>query len=358
MAIDLISENSFDKKSIKALLQAEGDEELLLLNSAAKTKEKTIGNFVYLRGLIELSNYCSKNCYYCGIRKGNKSVERYIISDEEIIEAAVLAYNKGLGSLVIQSGEMCSKNFTSRIEKILKQIKSTTNDDFGITLSLGEQSEDTYKRWFDAGAHRYLLRIETSSLDLYHKIHPNNKTHDYEKRLKAIESIRKVGYNVGSGVMIGLPFQTADHLANDLLFLKEIDVDMVGMGPYIEHHLTPLYKYKDLLQPQTERLRMSLKMIACLRLMMPDINIAATTAMQSIDADGREKAIFAGANVVMPNMTPLKYRENYFLYENKTGVADTLQESLDSLQESLKKINHSIGFNQRGDSQHFKNRNN
>ena len=268
-------------EKLEKMLICRGEDEERLYAEAKEIKNQTIGNKVYLRGLIEISNICTKDCFYCGIRKSNTETARYALSDEEILEAADFAYTHRFGSIVLQGGERSDREFTERITRLLKEIKKNSNNELGITLSLGEQTEDTYKRWFDAGAHRYLLRIETSNPELYAKIHPNNALHSHATRLKCLERLQRTGYQTGTGVMIGLPFQTITDLANDLLFLQSMDIDMVGMGPYLEHHATPLYQHRHLLLPLEERLRLSIHMVAALRLLMPDINIAATTALKS-----------------------------------------------------------------------------
>ncbi|MDR1951045.1 MAG: [FeFe] hydrogenase H-cluster radical SAM maturase HydE, partial [Bacteroidales bacterium] len=251
-----------------------------------------------MRGLIEYSNRCAKDCYYCGIRASNHKICRYDVDDELVLKATEYAWKKGFGSIVLQAGERKSREFTQKIEDLLKKTMTLTHHEIGITLSLGEQDEDTYKRWKDAGAKRYLLRIEASNKALYEKLHPQN--HDYNARLKCLEMLKKLNFQVGTGVMIGLPFQTLENLAEDLQFFQNMDVDMVGMGPYIEHHDTPLFLQKSKIK---NRLELSLKMIAILRILMPTINIAATTALQTLDPFGREKAIEVGANIIMPNLT-------------------------------------------------------
>ncbi len=255
-----------------------------------------------------------------------KNAHRYEVTEDEVLEAARYAWENKFGSLVLQAGERSGKDYVRRIERLVKEIKEMSHGELGITLSLGEQTEETYRRWFEAGAHRYLLRIEVSNPELYHRYHPQNKIHDYEARLQALHLLRKVGYQVGSGVMIGLPFQTAEDLADDLLFLQEHDIDMVGMGPYIEHEDTPMYEYRDQLMPKMDRFYLSLKMVAILRIMMKDINIAATTAMQAIDPMGREKSLKVGANIIMPNLTPSRYREDYLLYEDKPCTDEDAEE--------------------------------
>ncbi len=323
-----------------------------LFAKAKQIKAETVGHNVYLRGLIEYSNRCAKDCYYCGIRASNNNVCRYEVDDKAVLDAVEYAYSNGFGSIVLQSGEQKNREFTLKIENLLKQIMIQTNDEIGITLSLGEQDEDTYKRWRDAGAKRYLLRIEASNKALYAKLHPQN--HDYDARLKCLETLKKLNYQVGTGVMIGLPFQTVEHLAEDLQFFKNLDVDMVGMGPYIEHAETPLYTEKNNIFSRQKRFDLTLKMIALLRIQMPTINIAATTALQTLDSFGREKAVEIGANVIMPNLTPLNYRENYFLYDGKTVVRDTFDDTIADLENRLAQVGAEIAYYQHGDSSHYK----
>ena len=354
---EIIEQNAFSHSDLVALLAAEGNDIQLIYAKAAEVKAKYIGNKVYLRGLVEYSNKCRKNCYYCGIRLGNAKVNRYTVDDDEVVQAAKYIKQLGYGSMVLQSGELMTPSFVDAIERLLLRIHAETDNTLGITLSMGEQTEETYSRWFNAGAKRYLLRIESSTKELYYKLHPDDDTHSYDVRLQALHTLRKVGYQVGSGVMIGLPFQTLDHLANDLLFLQNLDVDMVGMGPYIEHSDTPLYEHKDILPSKEERLELSLKMVAILRIMMKDINIAATTALQTLRADAREQAVVVGANIIMPNVTPQSFREQYFLYQNKTVVKDDAFAYHEQLEQAINAIGCEIGYNAHGDSKHYAERN-
>ncbi len=350
----LIKNIKADGKLLAAILDCSSESLFKsLINKAAIIKEKYCGNVVYLRGLIEYSNICRKNCYYCGIRRDNKTIVRYTVKEDEIINTAKIAYEKKYGSIVIQSGERNDKEFIKTIDRIIRKIKQVSNGKLGITLSVGEQSYDVYKMWYESGAHRFLLRIESSDEDLYKKIHPNDEVHSFINRLKALENLKKADYQTGTGVMIGLPFQTSEHLAKDLLFMKDFDIDMCGMGPYLEHHKTPLWEYRHLLKPQKERLNLTLKMVALLRILMKDINIAATTAMQTIEPEGRIKAIQAGANVLMPNITPAQYRDNYFLYENKPKTFEAPEDHLPHLGKKLKTVNHTIYYGTWGDSKHF-----
>lgn len=352
----ILSQDSFSKNDLVTLLNADEQQRQIIFAKAAEVKEKYVGKKVYYRGLIEFSNLCGKNCYYCGIRAGNKNAHRYEVTPEEVMEAAKYAWENKFGSIVIQAGERSDKNFVNRISELLKQIREMSKGELGITLSLGEQSEETYREWFESGAHRYLLRIEVSNPELYGKYHPSDKKHDYQKRIESLHLLRKVGYQVGTGVMVGLPFQTTEDLADDLIFFRDFDIDMVGMGPYIEHENTPLYQHKDQLMSKIDRFYLSLKMVAVLRIMMKDINIAATTAMQAIDPLGREKAIKVGANIIMPNLTPTRYREDYLLYEDKPCTDEDAEECKRCLEARIHMAGGEIGYGEWGDSKHFKNR--
>ena len=350
---DILAKPAFSREDLLLLLGSTGKERLALFEKARETKAAYVGKKVYFRGLIEYSNYCSKNCYYCGIRAGNSRYARYRMTDTEVMEAVGFAWANNYASVVIQSGESTNKAFTNRIESLLKKIDKLTGGKIHVTLSLGEQTEETYRRWFEAGAHRYLLRIEVSNPALYSKLHPADAKHDYHRRLEALQTLRKTGYQVGTGVMIGLPFQTLNDLADDLLFFSDFDIDMAGMGPYIEHVDTPLYKFSDELMPLKERFDLSLKMVAILRIMMKDINIAATTAMQTIDPQGREKALMVGANVIMPSLTPVKYRQDYLLYENKPCLDEEAEECKSCLEARIHMAGDTIGYGEWGDSKHY-----
>ena len=354
---DILNKNELTKDDLIILLSANGKDKTLIFEKSAAIKAAYVGNKVFFRGLIEYSNRCLKNCYYCGIRAGNEKTQRYTLTDNEVLKAAQYAFENKYASIVIQSGERVDSAFTNKITSLLGKIKKMSNGLLGITLSLGEQTEDTYREWYNAGAHRYLLRIETSNRELYKKLHPDDIMHSFDRRSACLEMLKKLNYQVGSGVMVGLPFQSIEHLAEDLIFLKDFDIDMVGLGPYIEHEDTPLFQYKDILLSKTERFDLSLKMIALLRIMLKDINIAATTAMQAIDPVGREKAIKVGANIIMPNLTPVKYRENYQLYEDKPCMDEEASECKNCLEARIKISGGTIGYNEWGDSKHFINKN-
>jgi len=348
---EILDKEILDKDDIITMLRAEGYDRLLLFEKALQVKLKEVGNKVFFRGLIEFSNVCTKDCFYCGIRKSNSNVKRYNLSDDEILKAVSFCYENNYGSVVLQSGENCSTSFANRIENLLKEIKRLSNNQLGITLSCGEQSHEVYKQWFDAGAHRYLLRVETTNRELYKKIHPED--HSFDVRLRCIKSLQNIGYQTGTGVMIGLPFQTVENLADDLLYMKQINIDMVGMGPFIEHTETPLYQYRDQLWSLDSRFDMSLKMIAVLRILMKDINIAAATALQAIDPVGREKGLKVGANIIMPNVTPGQFRNDYSLYQNKPCVDEEPENCVGCLDARIALSDSEIGYGEWGDSNHF-----
>ncbi|PID28566.1 MAG: [FeFe] hydrogenase H-cluster radical SAM maturase HydE [Candidatus Cloacimonadota bacterium] len=344
--------DNLSEKEIISLLKTE-DENLIteMYKQAYKTKTANVGNKVYYRGIIEFSNICEKDCYYCGIRKSNSNVKRFMMSEDEIVESAEWAWKQNYGSMVIQSGERRDEAFVSLIERVLKKIKKMSNNELGITISLGEQSRETYQRWYDAGAHRYLLRIESSNPAIYQSLHP--KDHDFNERFSCIEYLREIGYQVGTGVMIGLPGQTAEDLAKDILFFKNNDVDMIGMGPYVVHNETPLAKKVKNFDKE-KQLTMGLKMIALTRLVLKDVNIAATTALQALNPTGREFGLQAGANIVMPVITGLKYRKQYLLYDNKPCVDENASECRNYLQKSIESVKEEVGYGEWGDSPHFR----
>lgn len=349
----ILLQTNFSRDDLVTLLSAEGDDRQQLFQRAQSVKLQTVGNKVYFRGLVEFSNICAKDCLYCGIRKSNEKVIRYEATDDEILEACRFAWQNRFGSVVLQSGELSSPAFVNRVDLLLRKIKQLSNNELGITLSCGEQNLETYSQWRESGAHRYLLRIESSNPELYRKIHPENDFHSFDLRLQALHDLKASGYQLGTGVMIGLPFQTTEDLANDLLFLKQLDVDMVGMGPYIEHEDTPLYKFRNLLKTKQERFDLALKMVVTLRLLMPDINIAAATALQAIDPAGREKALTIGANILMPNLTSIKYRKEYQLYEDKPCLDEDAEFCRNCLEARIELAGCEIGYGEWGDSKHF-----
>ncbi len=342
-----------EKEDIVRLLSSTGDEEQALLDKALSCKLEHLDNKVHLRGLIEYSSRCSKDCLYCGLRRSNSRATRYTMTDEDVVNCALQAMELHYGSVALQCGERSDKVFTDKIAHLCREIKRVSDGKLGITLSCGEQTEGVYRQWKEAGAHRYLLRIESSSRNLYYKIHPHDDCHSFERRISCIETLLRLGYQTGTGVMIGLPFQTLDHLADDLLFFRRMGVAMVGMGPFIPHPDTPLWEYHNQIPSPEDRLRLTLKMIAVLRLMMPKINMVSATANQTINPRGREQAILAGANVIMPNLSPSDYRKEYLIYPDKPCVSDTAQQCASCLDLKLKLIGHEVLYDEWGDSLAF-----
>ena len=277
--------------------------------AAREVKAKCGKTEVLPRGLIECSNICAKNCLYCGIRKGNAKVPRYLIPDEEVAACIDEARRRGYPAVAFQAGEIEGEANTAYYERHIAMCRGLE-----VTLSLGEQTEEVYRRWKDAGAMRYLIRIETSNRELYAKIHPAECS--FERRLGCIRMLKRLGYVTGSGVMIGLPGQTIDDLAHDIVFYGDENLDMVGMGPYVAHpdSLMPDSRY----QLPTTNYQLSLRMIALTRLYLWNVNIVAATALEALDPEnGRRRGIDAGANVIMPNLTPEKFRVEYDLYPGK-----------------------------------------
>ncbi len=350
-----IDYRNLSKEDILYLLKSEDKTEFdELMQQAYDMKNENVGHKAYYRGIIEFSNICAKDCYYCGIRKSNKGVSRFAMNIREILDCAELAWKMNYGSVVLQSGERTDEEFVAFVEKAIREIKKVSNNELGITISLGEQSEETYRRWFEAGAHRYLIRIETSNNELYKTLHPQD--HDFSERFECLNRLRRVGYQVGTGVMIGLPEQTMEDLTNDIIFFKENDIDMIGMGPYIVHHETPLAKkVKDF--NKEYQLNLGLKMIALTRLYLKDVNIASTTALQALHHEGREFGLQAGANIIMPNITHTKYREGYQLYDNKPCTDENASMCRACLEGRISKIGEEIGYNEWGDSPHFEKKN-
>lgn len=333
------------EKDVTRLLSLRGKEAAALREAAHQTKIRHLGDKVYLRGLIEFSNICTKNCHYCGIRR-DSAVPRYSMRPDEVLQAADFAYKQGFGSIVLQSGERRSEAFTSLIEQLVKEIMHRSHGELGITLSLGEQSMETYARWKAAGALRYLLRIETSSPVLYARLHPAD--HRFEERADCLRRLRETGYLVGSGIMTGLPFQSTGQVARDLLFLRDMHVDMVGMGPYLEHEQTPLWAFRRQIPSREERYETGLNALAVLRLLMPHINMAATTAMGTLHPDGRKEALYTAANVIMPNITPVVHRKDYSLYDNKICISEPLQDTLENITRTIEAAGCTVALGEQG----------
>lgn len=335
---------------IRLLSVTENSERQELYTAARNLKYSVSGKFVSLRGLVEFSNICCCDCFYCGVRKSNPNFRRYTMSIEEIVSCAEKAAAFGYGSLVLQSGERSDADFVDFVEKVLLKIRHLH---LGVTLSCGVQTLETYQRWHAAGASRYLLRIESSSKEIFNKIHPEEIT--WESRVEALQNLRKADYQLGTGVMIGLPGQTIEDLANDIEFFRTVDADMIGMGPYLPQDCTPMGKlYPDFPGDAEKKLLLTLNMIAVVRLTLRDVNIASTTALQTIDpVSGRERGLLAGANVIMPNVGDTEFRHDYQLYNGKPDLDENAFAVREKLLNSLRNIGEEPLFNALGDSKHY-----
>ncbi len=310
-----------------------------LFEAADRVRKKYVGDEIHLRALIEFSNVCKGHCAYCGLRIENKAVERYTLREDEILECAENAVKLGYKTLVLQSGESVSYS-TEKLASIIKKLKKF---DTAITLSIGEKTQEEYQMLKDAGADRFLLRIETTDKDLYEKMHPQM---DWQNRKNCLYELKKTGFETGSGCLVGLPEQTTESLADDILFFKELNADMIGIGPLIAHPETPL---KD--APNGD-FWLALKVMALTRLLLPKINIPATTAMETLHPNGRLIALQSGANVVMPNVTDDLYREKYSIYPNKNSYHDSLEEYRKMITCKIESIGRTISKS-RGDSKNL-----
>lgn len=310
-----------------------------LFCSADRKRREFYGTDVFLRGLIEFTNYCRNNCLYCGIRAGNHSAERFRLTKEDILSCCENGYNLGFRTFVLQGGEDMSYSDDFYCD-IIKEIKGKYPD-CAVTLSIGERSRESYQRYYDSGADRYLLRHETADEAHYGLLHPESMS--FSRRMNCLKDLKEIGFQTGAGLMVGSPFQTKENLVKDLLFLKEFAPQMVGIGPFIPHCETP---FKD--KPQGG-LRDTLVMVALTRLLLPKALIPATTALGTIHPEGREMGLKAGANVVMPNLSPLSTRKLYDLYDNKICTGEEAAECRDCLEERVKSAGYRI-VSARGDA--------
>lgn len=338
--IDKLYETSvLTKEEYVSLISSHTDKDSEYLFSLAReVRQKYYGKDVYIRGLIEFTNYCKNDCLYCGIRRSNKNAERYRLTKEQIMDCCQQGYELGFRTFVLQGGE--DPYFTDDIiVDLIKSIKSEYSD-CALTLSIGEHEHKSYKAYFDAGADRYLLRHETADNEHYGKLHPHNLSP--VNRKKCLYDLKEIGYQVGCGFMVGSPYQTAENLADDMMFIKELQPHMVGIGPFISHHDTP---FRD--EPNGT-LEQTLFMIGLLRLTLPYALLPSTTALGTIHPLGREKGILAGANVVMPNLSPRSVRKKYLLYDNKICTGDEAAECRFCLNKRMESIGYNIAVT-RGD---------
>ena len=330
--------HSLNKDEALQLIKQGAQHKNLLFALAQKTAQKSFGRQIFVRGLIEFTNYCKNDCYYCGIRRSNKNAARYRLTQEEILECCRAGYGLGFRTFVLQGGEDYFYS-DEDIAAIVRAIK-TQHPDCAVTLSIGERSRETYALWKKAGADRYLLRHETADFAHYAKLHPAELS--AANRQQCLYTLKELGYQAGAGFMVGSPYQTAENLADDLMFLQKLRPQMIGIGPFIPHHDTP---FKD--EPAGS-VELTLVLLAVLRLLFPHVLLPATTALGTLAPGGRLLGIKAGANVIMPNLSPQNVRGKYLLYDNKLHTGAEAAEALDELQREVASIGYRI-VSARGD---------
>lgn len=335
----LHKEHTLTRGEFITLIKERDEENASYLASLAREEAvKIYGNGVFPRGLVEFTNYCKNNCYYCGIQGSNQHANRYRLSKDEILSACENGYQLGYRSFVLQGGE--DPHYSDDVMvPIVSEIRKRYQD-CAITLSLGERSKESYQKLYDAGADRYLLRHEAATPELYQKLHPESLS--LENRIQCLWDLKEIGYAVGTGFMVGAPYQTVENLVDDLLFIQKLDPQMVGIGPFVPHHDT---KFKDYPSGTVE---LTTYLTSILRLMNPHLLLPATTALGTIDPRGREKGILAGANVVMPNLSPVAVRKDYSLYDNKICTGEEAAECAGCLGRRLASIDYELVFT-RGD---------
>lgn len=335
----LYTTSDLDDSELKTLIETDDEETAKLLKEKAdEVRQKYYGKKVFLRGLIEVSSYCRNDCLYCGIRRSNKDADRYRLSREDILSCCENGYELGFRTFVMQGGE--DGTFTDDFMcDVISEIKSQYPD-CAVTLSLGERSYESYKRMKEAGADRYLLRHEAASEELYSQLHPEGMS--LENRKKCLFELRELGYQVGAGFMVGAPFQTTEHIIADLRFLQELQPQMIGIGPFIPHHNTPFADEKG------GTLELTLRLLGILRLMFPKVLLPATTALGTIAPNGRELGLQTGCNVVMPNLSPVKVRKKYDLYDNKICTGEEAAECRSCLQRRINSAGYEV-VSERGD---------
>ena len=316
----------------KLLLEGDASDFLYLRTAARECAQNVFGNGIYIRGLIEISNNCRNNCLYCGIRSGNGKLRRYRLDREEILECCDRGYRLGFRTFVLQGGEDPVQN-DAWVAELVRAIKAS-HPDCAVTLSLGEKSEEAYRSFREAGADRYLLRHETFNPVHYSRLHPAGMSR--ENRLNCIATLKRLGFQTGSGIMVGSPYQTADNLVEDLMYIQELQPEMIGIGPFIHHADTPFGNMPD------GSVELCVNLISIFRLMCPQALIPATTALATLDPEGRKKGILAGANVVMPNLSQASKRGDYALYESKAHEGAESAEGLEELKKELQSIGYAV----------------
>lgn len=329
----LLSTHNLSDTELKEILLCDDKEfNEYLFEKARAVREEHYGKSVYLRGLIEFTNHCKNNCYYCGIRCANRNAQRYRLSKNQILECCKEGYALGFRTFVLQGGEDPYYSDEYLVE-LISEIKNQ-HPDCAVTLSIGERDKSSYLRLYSAGADRYLLRHETADKEHYRKLHPKNMS--FENRMKCLENLREIGYQVGCGMMVGSPFQTVDMLIEDLRFLQSFKPEMVGIGPFIPHHDTRFANEK------SGSVELTLRLLSVIRLILPEVLLPSTTALGTLDAFGREKGLLAGANVVMPNLSPSNVRKKYLLYDNKICTGEESAACISCMQRRVNSVGYKI----------------
>ena len=341
IAEKFIKQGQLDQEEYPELLKLYKDQKTidLLKQEAVRIQKKYFGNKIYTRGLVEFTNYCRNDCYYCGIRRSNTNAVRYRLTKEEILQCCENGHELGFRTFVLQGGEDPWFN-DERMVDIIQTIKKNYPD-CAITLSIGEKSKESYRKFREAGADRYLLRHETANEDHYRYLHPENLS--LSNRKQCLYDLKELGYQIGAGFMVGAPGQTMENLAEDLVFLKELNPHMVGIGPFIPHHDTKFAK------EEAGNVELTLFLLSVIRIMLPKVLLPATTALGTLDPRGREKGFQTGANVVMPNLSPVKIRKQYELYDNKICTGEEAAECRGCLSRRARSVGYEI-VTDRGDS--------
>lgn len=336
----LAATHTLNANQLLQLLQADNQStDELLFSKARKQAQQIFGKQVYLRGLIEFSNYCRNDCLYCGIRRSNLTVSRYRLTAEQILACCQAGYELGLRTFVLQGGEDFAYD-DQKLAGVIAAIKKQ-HPDCAVTISAGERPATIYRQWFEAGADRYLLRHETADAVHYSRLHPAELA--LAPRLECLHNLKEIGYQVGTGFMVGSPYQTTANLVQDLLFIKEFQPHMVGIGPFIPHHATPFASFS------AGSIPLTLRLLAVLRLLLPQVLLPATTALNTVAANGHQLGIMAGANVIMPNLSPSDVRSKYSLYDNKRSSGSEAAEGIALLKQQLADIGYSVPVS-RGDA--------
>ena len=329
----LLSTHNLSDTELKEILLCDDKEfNEYLFEKARAVREGHYGKSVYLRGLIEFTNHCKNNCYYCGIRCANRNAQRYRLSKNQILECCKEGYALGFRTFVLQGGEDPYYSDEYLVE-LISEIKNQ-HPECAVTLSIGERDKSSYLRLYSAGADRYLLRHETADKEHYRKLHPKNMS--FENRMKCLENLREIGYQVGCGMMVGSPFQTVDMLIEDLRFLQSFKPEMVGIGHFIPHHDTRFANEK------SGSVELTLRLLSVIRLILPEVLLPSTTALGTLDAFGREKGLLAGANVVMPNLSPSNVRKKYLLYDNKICTGEESAACISCMQRRVNSVGYKI----------------